>query len=100
MAANGQVRYEFGELAMGQATMANCAEQFNTIQTTWRNDVNALGMEGWFDRANTAFQGISAVWDTGASRCTQFQNDISMAIARCQANGEDALAQCVAIVNR
>ena len=100
MATTGNVRYEFGELQMGQASMANCAGEFNGIRGAWATEVGGLGMEGWLDRAGTAFQDISSLWDNGANRCTEFQNEISRAIAQCQANGEDALSECEAIVRR
>lgn len=100
MPTTGNIRYEFGELEMGTASLSNCAAEFDGIRASWMKEVNELGMGAWLDAAGSAFQGISGVWDHGANLCTQFQNDIARAVAACQANGEQALADCQQIVNR
>ncbi len=100
MPTTGNIRYEFGELAMGASSMTNCAGEFDAIRTDWSRQVNDIGMTAWMDQAGVGFVDVGALWDQGANLCVQFQNDIAQAVARCQANGEQALAECQAIVAR
>jgi len=100
MPTTGNIRYEFGELQMGQSSILNCAGEFETIHSDWSRQVNEIGISAWLDSAGSGFVDVGALWARGANLCVQFQNDIAFAVGRCQANGEQALAECQAIVAR
>jgi hypothetical protein len=100
MPTTGNIRYEFGELQMGQTSVLNCAGEFDAVRGDWSRQVNDIGMTAWMDTAGAGFVDVGALWDRGAAVCVQFQNDVAAALARCQANGEQALAECQAIVAR
>jgi hypothetical protein len=100
MPTTGNIRYEFGELQMGQASILNCAGEFDAVRSDWGRQVADIGLSAWMDSAGAGFVDVGALWDQGANLCVQFQNDIASAVARCQANGEQALAECQAIVAR